>query len=151
MEDQKMENLLNLALDATSEEREKSLNLNVGYDPERMMWDIIVKYSGDITWLEEEGITVVPLLNEYAVLTVAQNQLPALSARPEIEYIEKPKRLFFAVNQGKAASCILSAQGEPLQLSGRGILMGIVDSGERVILLSGWERSRENKGTLPNK
>ncbi len=135
MENQKMENLLNLALDATDEEREKSLNLDVGYDPEEMQWDVIVKYSGDITWLEEEGITVVPLLNEYAVLTVAQRQLAALSTRPEIEYIEKPKRLFFAVSQGREASCILSVQGAPLQLTGRGVLMGIVDSGARVSLL----------------
>ena len=30
MEDQKLENLLNLALDATEEEREKSVSLEVG-------------------------------------------------------------------------------------------------------------------------
>ena len=32
MPDQKLDNLLNLALDATEEEREKSRNLNVGYE-----------------------------------------------------------------------------------------------------------------------
>ena len=32
MTDQKLENMLNLALDATEAEREKSLQLNVGYD-----------------------------------------------------------------------------------------------------------------------
>ena len=32
MPDQKIDNLLNLAMDATSEERAKSENLNVGYD-----------------------------------------------------------------------------------------------------------------------
>ena len=35
MEGQKTENLLNLALDATQEEREKSLELEVGYHPKR--------------------------------------------------------------------------------------------------------------------
>ena len=35
MEDQKLENLLNLALDATEEEREKSVSLDVGYDAEK--------------------------------------------------------------------------------------------------------------------
>ena len=34
MESEKFENLLNLALDATEREREKSLNLGVGYEPE---------------------------------------------------------------------------------------------------------------------
>lgn len=33
MDNPKRENLLNLALDATSEEREKSLELSVGYEP----------------------------------------------------------------------------------------------------------------------
>ena len=32
MESEKFENLLNLALDATEREREKSLNLGVGYE-----------------------------------------------------------------------------------------------------------------------
>ena len=32
MENAKLENMLNLALDATAGEREKSLNLDVGYD-----------------------------------------------------------------------------------------------------------------------
>ena len=33
MTGQKVENILNLALDATEEEREKSLQLDIGYDP----------------------------------------------------------------------------------------------------------------------
>ena len=45
IENQKTDNLLNLAVDATSEEREKSLELNVGFEPETRMWDVIVKYS----------------------------------------------------------------------------------------------------------
>mgnify|MGYP000742039086 CR=1 FL=1 len=46
MEDQKLENLLNLALGATEEEREKSLNLDVGYHPIDREWELIIKYSG---------------------------------------------------------------------------------------------------------
>ena len=46
MSDQKVDNLLNLSMDATPKEREKSENLNVGYDPETRRWDVIVKYSG---------------------------------------------------------------------------------------------------------
>lgn len=49
MNSQKLENLLNLALDATEEEREKSLNLNVGYHPIDREWDLIIKYSGDLS------------------------------------------------------------------------------------------------------
>ena len=48
MEDQKLENLLNLALGATEEEREKSLNLDVGYHPIDRGMGINIKYSGNL-------------------------------------------------------------------------------------------------------
>ncbi len=129
IENQKTDNLLNLAVDATSEEREKSLELNVGFEPETRMWDVIVKYSGDFSSLQMDGITVVPLLNEYAVATVPQNLLDAFISQPFIEYVEKPKRLSFAVNQARAASCITQVQISPWNLNGQGVLVGIVDSG----------------------
>ena len=65
MPDQKIDNLLNLAMDATSEERAKSENLNVGYDSSERLWDVIVKYSGPESGLGGEGIQVVPLLGLY--------------------------------------------------------------------------------------
>ena len=45
---QKVENLLNLALDATEEERVKSLELDVGYNPIDREWDLVIKYSGSL-------------------------------------------------------------------------------------------------------
>ena len=45
---QKMENLLNLALDATLEERMRSEELEVGYDPGENEWELILKFSGDL-------------------------------------------------------------------------------------------------------
>ena len=65
---EKFENLLNLALDATAREREKSLQLGVGYEPEEQKWELIVKYSGNIMRLAEENprIEVIELMNEYA-------------------------------------------------------------------------------------
>lgn len=136
MADQKIDNLLNLAMDSTTEEREKSWNLNVGYDEERKLWDVIVKYSGAEAGLLGEGITVVPLLGGYAVVTLPESELETYSARQQVEFVEKPKRLYFSNFQANAASCIRSVQSEGVipgieggGLSGRGILMGIVDSG----------------------
>ena len=43
MNDQKLENLLNLALDATSEELERSERLSEGYDRADNTWDLIIK------------------------------------------------------------------------------------------------------------
>ena len=48
MNSQKADNQLNLALDATEEERRKSLELDVGYDPIEREWELIIKYSGNL-------------------------------------------------------------------------------------------------------
>ena len=66
MTSQKVENLLNLALDATEEEREKSLQLDVGYNPIDRAWDLIVKYSGELTAVRNLADRVTELMNEYA-------------------------------------------------------------------------------------
>ena len=42
MEDQKAENLLNLALSVPEETRERTEELNVGYDRVERTWEIIV-------------------------------------------------------------------------------------------------------------
>ncbi len=131
MDSSKRENLLNLALDATQEEREKSLELNVGYSLEDRTWDVIVKYSGSLSELEETfpQMQIVELSNEYAIITLPQYLMDALSARIEIEYIEKPKRLFFSVAQGIRSSCITPLYGSDFRLSGRNCLVCIIDSG----------------------
>ena len=136
MPDQKLDNLLNLALDATEEEREKSRNLNVGYEKQTRKWEIIVKYSemGDSVEVLLGGpeISVVPLLGRYAIVTLPESMLDEYSRRPQIEFIEKPTRLYFEDLFSKEASCITQVQrNEPgnLRLTGRGVLIGIVDSG----------------------
>ena len=50
MPDQKIDNLLNLAMDATPQERRKSGNLNVGYDPATRLWDVIIKVQRTGKW-----------------------------------------------------------------------------------------------------
>lgn len=129
MEDQKLENLLNLALEATQEEREKSLELSVGYDSEEKKWEVIIKYSGSLDNVRERGIDVVELLNGYAILNLNETELNWLAESAEIEYIEKPKRLFFAIEQARAASCIDRVQGDNLNLSGKNCIVCIIDSG----------------------
>lgn len=129
MADQKLDNLLNLALDATEEERLKSLELDVGYDSIEQEWDLIVKYSGSLEEIRNLGIQIVELQNEFAIVTIKESLIPRLSQFPQIEYIEKPKRLFFNVENGKIASCIPPVQRPPYNLTGRGVLVGIIDSG----------------------
>lgn len=133
MENQKLENLLNLALNATPEELEKSENLSVGYETEQGKWEVIVKYSGEPKIFETPEIQTVKLLGNFAILTLYKNQIEALANDAGVEFIEKPKRLFFAVNEGRSASCINSVQDESFlqgnSLFGEGVLVGCVDSG----------------------
>lgn len=129
MPEQKIDNLLNLAMDATPRERERSGNLNVGYQKETRLWEVIVKYSGPEEGLSGEGISVVPLLGGYAVMTIPETEIDAFSRRTQVEFVEKPKRLYFATAQGKRASCISSVQTGREGLSGEGILVGAADSG----------------------
>ena len=127
MPDQKLENLLNLALDATEEERDKSLELNVGYNPIEREWDLIVKYSGSMDCVRALGARVVEMQNEFAIVTIGESLIPAMSGCPEIEYVEKPKRLFFQIADGKRVSCIPPVQRPPLSLTGKGILVAVID------------------------
>lgn len=131
MESEKFENLLNLALDATEREREKSLNLGVGYEPEEERWELIVKYSGDILRLSRENpeIRVTELSNEYAILNVPESAMDEVAAAVEVEYVEKPKRLYFAVREGKQASCITPLQSARYNLTGKGVIVAVLDSG----------------------
>ena len=126
---QKLENLLNLSLDTTAEERSRSSELETGYNPEEQTWELIVKYSGSLDVVRELGVQVEEMRNEYAILTVKESLIRLISVLPQIEYIEKPKRLFFAINQAKAASCVNILQEAPPYLSGRGVLIAVLDSG----------------------
>lgn len=129
MASQKIENLLNLALDATQEEREKSLELDVGYNPIEREWDLIVKYSGNLDRVRELASQVVELQNEYAIITIRESLITRLAGIPEVEYIEKPKRLFFQVANGRRVSCIDAVQDARFALFGQGVLVAVIDSG----------------------
>lgn len=105
MDSQKLENLLNLSLESTQEEREKSRVLEVGFDREDRSWELIVKFHGDIGRLADENIGVEVLLAGYAIVTLPESLIPALVALEEIEFVEKPKELFYDVYAAKEQSC----------------------------------------------
>lgn len=127
MADQKLETSLELALSTNEAEREQSQTLDVGYDPYTKRWELIIKYSGDL--ILPDYVTLLPLYGGYGIITIPEIYIDSLSALPQIEYIEKPKNLVFSLYEARAASCITPVQNPPRSLSGRGVLIGIVDSG----------------------
>lgn len=129
MTSQKNENLLNLALDSSPEEREKSMQLDVGYNQEEREWTLIIKYSGSLEPVKQIAVRVTELMNEYAIIVLKEAAIEALTRLPQVEYIEKPKRLFFEVANGKRVSCIQEVQDARFSLFGQGVLVAVLDSG----------------------
>lgn len=68
-------------------------------------------------------------MGQYAIVTIAEDQLDDFSDEEVITYIEKSKQLVFTVVQGRIASCINPVQAPPLQLTGKGVLTAVIDSG----------------------
>lgn len=134
---QKLENLLNLALETPETERIRTDNLNVGFDGKSRTWELIVKYHGRLTGLEALGVSVEYLINSYAILTVPEGLVEAVSNIEEIEYVEKPKRYYYQDISPAADSCMTQVTLRDPLLSGEGVLVAVLDSGERVIILSG--------------
>ncbi len=106
MTSQKLENLLNLALNSAEDEREKSLNLNVGYDPLEREWDLIIKYSVNLDRVRKIASEVTELQNEYAVIRIAESRIDILSEIPEVEYVENQNGCSF--RQQKEGVCLVS-------------------------------------------
>lgn len=156
---QKLEDILNLSLESTDEERQRSDVLNVGFDRAEQSWELIVKYSGNMDGLRAQGIAVEELLAGYAVVTLPQTLIPALVAAPQVEYVEMPRNLWNGLYEAKRVSCILPLTGSGAvparaggaagavpdfaaagaanaavntsrtDLSGRGVLVAVLDSG----------------------
>lgn len=161
MDDQKIENLLNLSMDATQEERQKSPILETGYDELDDSWEVIVRFSGSLEEAVRPSWEVVSLSGGYAIITLPASEVGLLAALPQIEYVEKPKRLYFEVDQGRSASCISAVQTPDIGLFGEGVLVAVIDSGidyfhpdfrnedgtSRIVAL--WDQTERDVGTPP--
>ena len=85
MASQKLENLLNLSLEAAPQQREQSLELPVGVVEDR--WELIVKYHGDLREaLRRAGFPALLrteyLLPGYAIMTAGREEIERLSLLP---------------------------------------------------------------------
>ena len=135
MNDQKIENLLNASLSVTSDERAKSVNLETGYNPSTRIWEIIVMYSSTkeafaAVLAGYDNLSVIWLLGRFAIINTIQENIELLAGEPLVEFIEKPKRLYFEDAAGNTASCISAIQADnSINLRGKGVITGIIDTG----------------------
>ena len=143
---QKIENQLNLALDATEAERQRSRSLNVGYDEEENEWELILKYSGSLELVRELAVYVTELTGGYAIIQIKESRIEELAALPEVEFIEKPKNLYFQVENGRRVSCIDEVQAASSFFSaGQDIGKESGEAGDGADMSQGMEQ--ENKET----
>ncbi len=145
---QKLDSAFNFALDTqggvdSAGSNTVSVSSRAGYDAMEDRWRVIVKYYGDLDIILSgiQGVAYTGLFNNYAIVSVPASELGALADTQGIIYVEKPREVYYNVNNGRAASCINYVQeGSGITsgaagLKGNGVLVAIIDSGERVIIL----------------
>ena len=144
---QKLEAELNLSLSLPEQERLQNPVLRSGYDPETKNWKLILLYNGSLQKVQDEiPFDVVPLLGNYAIITIQANWIYDLLSFPEILYLELPRPLYLDAITGIEASCFsgrpfLPSEQFPLnprissetfsinELTGDGTVIAILDSG----------------------
>ena len=130
MENSKLDTSLNLALDTPEDVRRETDDLGVGYNPLLNTWELIVRYHGNILEVVKQvDARAVILSGGYAIITIAQDNIDKFSRYEEVEFIEKPKRLEFALVGAIPDICVQPLQQTPDGLYGEGVICAIIDSG----------------------
>ena len=108
-------------------------DINAGLDENSNIWEVIVKYNGDILVIQEALNAYVEILNNsYAIVTLPLENINKLASYSEVEFVEKPKVLGImqAASDSLFKSCITPVQRDlSLNLTGKGVIVAILDSG----------------------
>ena len=141
---QKIENLLNVSLSATRKELENSESLSTGFNWRDDTWEIIVKYSGTLENIRKKyNVYIRELLYNYAIIVTDKNTIELISQETNIDYIEKPKSIYFQLERAKSAACANNVRAgnagsmnddirnayDETYLSGKGVIVAVIDTG----------------------
>ena len=82
------------------------------------------------------SVTIIPLLGNYAIITIPVGEIDTLLTFPQVLYLELPRPLYQEEITGIAASCLSAQPYSPetfprRNLTGKGVIAGILDSGYR--------------------
>ncbi len=129
--DNKLGTQLMLSLDTDVLTREKSYELNIGYDKAFRLWELIIRYTGELeTLLEDYGLIGTKLLGGFAIVAIREDKIREFALDNRVIYIEQPKA--FVVNRASIAGFNQSCMSVPyfdMNLRGNGIYVAIIDSG----------------------
>lgn len=95
------------------------------------MTEVIVKYNGDLGKVVDDLKAQVEVLleNRYAIITLDEKDVPKLNNYTQIEYVERPKDLKLFIDKSMSAACIKPVHDQPYGLKGKGVIVGVIDSG----------------------
>ena len=101
------------------------------FQTDETKWEVIVRFNGSLDAIKRElNAEVEILFQNYAIITLARNQIPALYAYPQIVHIELPKMLNYEASFNLISTCVRPVQDPKLfNLTGSGVVIGIIDSG----------------------
>lgn len=127
---QKNENQLNLALLLPENVRENTGDLNTGFNKSDKEWELIIRHSGKLSLEATElATTIKELSGGFALVRISERNIDRLADLSEVIFIEKPKKLYLELDYSVVASCITPVWDNPYNLSGKGVLVAIIDSG----------------------
>ncbi len=127
--DLKIDSQLKTALNIPENILEKS-NIKTGYNKNNDLWEVIVKYNGDLNVIKENINLKIEILSaNYAIITLKREEIFLLTLYREIEYIEQPRNLYIALDNAQTSICNSQIKNEPYNLTGEGTLVAIIDSG----------------------
>ena len=80
-----------MQLEATGEERERSIELDVGFAKEEKEWTLIIKYSGDLKEVRGIASRVTPLMGGYAVIVIKEDRINTLTEFHKLNILKSLK------------------------------------------------------------
>ncbi len=100
------------------------------FNPSEEKIEVIVKYVGDLLPVSQELNLDVELLDRnYAIIQVPITNLQKLSNYPSIIYVEVPQDVTLVQSLYNSDVCINSEVGVTKDLTGRGVIVAVIDSG----------------------
>lgn len=95
------------------------------------IWEVVVKYNGDIKAVARQvGGNAQVISERFAAIRLPISNLKELLSYTEVEYVEADKAYVYNIMESMKAACIAPVRGErSYKLTGKGTLLGIIDSG----------------------
>ncbi|MDK2918599.1 MAG: hypothetical protein PWQ37_1332 [Candidatus Petromonas sp.] len=159
---EKIDTILDLIMKLSKNGRQKNNYIEEGAEASVDIWEIVVKYKGNIREIARKLKAKVEILSEKcAIFSIEEEKIDLLLKYKEIKYIEKPKRLIssYECNVDSWNKYTLEKYSQD-GLKGNRVIIGMIDTGidythldfikedGKTRILSIWDQS-VHEGTPP--